>query len=67
MPVLVDFVAIEAGNDVPWVLLGMNPVYLNRVGNPSNLDVSQIVEIAFLRSQKCECRLKFSLTCKSRP
>jgi hypothetical protein len=44
VPVLVDFVAIEAGNDVPWVLLGMNPVYLNRVGNPSNLDVSQIVE-----------------------
>ncbi|MEX2141775.1 MAG: toll/interleukin-1 receptor domain-containing protein [Pirellulales bacterium] len=29
VPVLVDFAAAQAGNDVPWVLLRMDPLWLN--------------------------------------
>jgi TIR domain len=29
IPVLVDFATFQAGADVPWLLLRLNPVYLN--------------------------------------
>jgi hypothetical protein len=39
VPVLVDFVTFEAGSEVPWVLLKMDPVYL---AGPSP-DFSEII------------------------
>ena len=39
VPVLVDYVTFEAGSEVPWVLLKMDPVYLTG----ASPDFSQIV------------------------
>jgi len=43
VPVLVDFVTFQAGKDVPWVLLRMDPIYVNAPAGISDSDISQIV------------------------
>ncbi len=43
VPVLVNFVTIQAGKDVPWVLLRMDPIYFNAPVGLSDSDISQIV------------------------
>jgi len=39
IPVLIDFVTFEVGKDVPWVLLRMDPLYIQR----SEPDYAEIV------------------------
>ncbi len=43
VPVLVNFVTFEAGKEVPWVLLRMNPIYLDVSTDVKDSDVSEIV------------------------
>jgi len=40
IPVVVDMKTIEAGNDVPWILLRLNPLYLES----ANSDLHEVVE-----------------------
>ena len=40
IPVVVDMKTFEAGNEVPWILLRLNPLYLDS----ANSDLHEVVE-----------------------
>ena len=46
IPVLVGFVTFTAGKDVPWILLKMDPVYLESTSQEFGEVVSRVREIA---------------------
>jgi hypothetical protein len=48
VPVLVDYVTFEAGKDVPWILLKMDPVYLSKADQSDKFKavVDRVREIA---------------------
>lgn len=55
IPVLAGYVTFQAGKDVPWILLRMNPIYLDSTSRGFEEVVNRVREIAARQESNAPC------------